>query len=467
MGLFDRFFGKDEKINDEVEKIFGKKATSESFKEVSDALKINAKQEADIGDKILSLYDKKSQGNIQKEILDKYLKDSREVLNSKLIKKEEIKAELSEMDGIDDKTKEDVAEKLSEKTDDSDKSMDPKSKLKSEIYKTLYEEMYKGYTKNVLDMKNAQFYAGNIALGGKCAVEMIAFEKNLENIEMSYHRVTGKNFSNVKEITKKRDEFNQKFQYTQKGINNEVGAKVYILKEMYQKREARYREYIKALTDPSKTNLEKEVYKKDYEKANISLLNNMPSLKEYTIELDEQGEHEKLANETGVGNKSAIVNNEFDRNSFKAKSGDVEKVSESQTVEDLETTIIEKQEAQEKNIEYASLHSKDQREKGNYEVSKDINDAQTSARVMEENIDQTSPKADHEEAKKEVREEEKQYDNTFFSNLKAGVETGMTEEQAKRELDDETRKKAYEEEQKAKSQSQEMVRTIKKTGKKN
>ena len=160
--------------------------------------------------------------------------------------------------------------------------------------------MYTDYSSKVLKIKDAQYESMEIALGTKDAIEILAMEKNLEKIDLLYHNHTGKNISDVKQIKEKKQDFKSKFDYNQRGIENNTDNRTALINRLYSIREEKYLMYIKALKDPNKSPQEKALFKQDYEKANLDLIQNIPSLSEYTKDLQIQGKNEKLAKEANL-----------------------------------------------------------------------------------------------------------------------------------------------------------------------
>ena len=226
MGVFDRFIsnisGRDYNINDQLAAVYSPKQTTQAYKEIARSLRPRIKETVTINDQILQKYDKVNKDDIQNELMKKYLKLSRDDLNQqeiarKELEKQQIDSEVDKtLEGTDQKTKEQIKKDLLEEEKDGKKELsekDKKKELQARIYKAAYTRMYKDYTGTVLNIKDAQFAAMGIAVSSKAAIEMLAYEKNLEKLELMYHRTTGKEFSQDKDIKQKRQDFKSKFAY--------------------------------------------------------------------------------------------------------------------------------------------------------------------------------------------------------------------------------------------------------------
>lgn len=432
MGVFDKFIsnisGRDYNVNDQLAAIYGPKQTTRAYMDVARSLKGNIKETATINDQILQKYDKVNKDDIQNELMKKYLKLSRDDLNQqeiarKELEKQQIDAEVDKtLEGTDQKNKEQIKKDLIEEKDDKKEvsEKDKKKELQARIYKAAYTRMYKDYTGTVLNIKDAQFAAMGIAVSSKAAVEMLAYEKNLEKLELMYHRTTGKEFSQDKDIKQKRQDFKSKFEYNQKGINATTDERSKEINRLYAIREEKHRKYIDALTDKSKTPQEIAMYKKEYQDANLDLIAKVPSLQEYTKDLDIQAKNEKLAKEAGLENKTAI-NNRIDNRNLDDTKNRSEKVTESKMADLIEDVQKTEDRRDEMNFEYSKNIQKSELEKGNYDAAKEIGDTQTSRRVYDENIEKTPNQSTIAETKKDVEKQQDRNDDMFFDSLRAGV----------------------------------------------
>lgn len=480
MGVFDRFIsnisGRDYNINDQLAAVYGPKQTTQAYKEIARSLRPRIKETVTINDQILQKYDKVNKDDIQNELMKKYLKLSRDDLNQqeiarKELEKQQIDSEVDKtLEGTDQKTKEQIKKDLLEEEKDGKKELsekDKKKELQSRIYKAAYTRMYKDYTGTVLNIKDAQFAAMGIAVSSKAAVEMLAYEKNLEKLELMYNRTTGKEFSQDKDIKQKRQEFKSKFEYNQKGINATTDERSKEINRLYAIREDKHRKYIDALTDKSKTPQEIAMYKKEYQDANLDLIAKVPSLQEYTKDLDIQAKNEQLAKEAGLENKSAVNNRIDNRNLDDAKNRS-EKVTDSKMAKLIEDVQKTEDRRDEMNFEYSKNIQKDQLEKGNYDAAKEIGDTQTSRRIYDENIEKTPSQSTIAETKKDVEKQQDRNDDMFFNSLRAGV-NDMDDidaddiERVERIAKEEIMKKAHEEQIKQQTDEQYQRERRKKT----
>jgi len=238
---------------------------------------------------LLSIEDKDLQYSLAVKIFDEKL-SVREV--EKLVKnigkerpqkKEENPQQTAIYQNLEEKMKAALGTKVSinRKNEQKGKISDVKDKkkeLQTKIYEATYNRMYRDYASKVMNIKNNQFEDMAIAIGTREAIEIIAMEKNLEKIDLLYHNHTGKEIENVDKIKTEKEEFKSKFDYNQKGIEHDTQKRSLKINELYAKREEEYKKYIKVLKDPAKSPQEKALYKRDYEKANLNLLQNIPSL---------------------------------------------------------------------------------------------------------------------------------------------------------------------------------------------
>ena len=431
---------------------YGEKATYSAYKSVEKIKISRFKETENINDLLLDFYNKKNQENIQVELFEKYYKMSKENINSMFLEEQQVDKQVDEtLKGEDKKTKDQVKKQIKEENKD-EKSKNKKDDLETRIYKTMYKNMYKDYADKVLQYKDNQFDDMDVALKDKQAFETLALEKNLEKVELMYYNKTGKNFSSDKKITEQRKDFKNKFEYNQRGIENTTDDRMQRINMLYKIREEKYREYINALTDKTKSPQEKYLYKKEYEKANYDLIQNVPSLQEYLNELQSQEKNEDLARKKGLENKSA-VNSRFDEKSFK-NSGKSEKVTESSTAEFIDKSTIEQQQREVKNLEYVNNIQESELDKGNTFTAHAIQNAQETKNIANKNINE-SPQKDVSDLKEEVQKNEQYNNRDFINDLRSEVKSGMTLEEAKEAMRDDIKEKNYDEN--IKSQEDEYV----------
>lgn len=431
---------------------YGEKATYSAYKSVEKIKKSRFKETENINDLLLDFYNKKNQENIQVELFEKYYKMSKENINSMFLEEQQVDKQVDEtLKGEDKKTKDQVKKQIKEENKD-EKSKNKKDDLESRIYKTMYKNMYKDYADKVLQYKDNQFDDMDVALKDKQAFETLALEKNLEKVELMYYNKTGKNFSSDKKITEQRKDFKNKFEYNQRGIENTTDDRMQRINMLYKIREEKYREYINALTDKTKSPQEKYLYKKEYEKANYDLIQNVPSLQEYLNELQSQEKNEDLARKKGLENKSA-VNSRFDEKSFK-NSGKSEKVTESSTAEFIDKSTIEQQQREVKNLEYVNNIQESELDKGNTFTAHAIQNAQETKNIANKNINE-SPQKKASDLKEEVQKNEQYNNRDFIKDLRSEVKSGMTLEEAKEAMRDDIKERNYDES--VKSQEDEYV----------
>ena len=453
MGFFDFLRGNTRSIEETfIVSKYGEKATYSAYKSVEKIKKSRFKETENINDLLLDFYNKKNQENIQVELFEKYYKMSKENINSMFLEEQQVDKQVDEtLKGEDKKTKDQVKKQIKEENKD-EKTKNKKDDLETRIYKTMYKNMYRDYADKVLQYKDNQFDDMDVALKDKQAFETLALEKNLEKVELMYYNKTGKNFSSDKKITEQRKDFKNKFEYNQRGIENTTDDRMQRINMLYKIREEKYREYINALTDKTKSPQEKYLYKKEYEKANYDLIQNVPSLQEYLNELQSQEKNEDLARKKGLENKSA-VNSRFDEKSFK-NSGKSEKVTESSTAEFIDKTTIKQQQREVKNIEYVNNIQESELDKGNTFTAHAIQNAQETKNIANKNINE-SPQKDVSDLKEEVQKNEQYNNRDFINDLRSEVKSGMTLEEAKEAMRDDIKEKNYDEN--IKSQEDEYV----------
>ena len=443
MGFLDFLRGNTRSIEETfIVSKYGEKATYSAYKSVEKIKKSRFKETENINDILLDFYNKKNQENIQVELFEKYYKMSKENINSMFLEEQQVDNQVDEtLKGEDKKTKDQVKKQIKEENKD-EKTKNKKDDLETRIYKTMYKNMYKDYADKVLQYKDNQFDNMDVALKDKQAFETLALEKNLEKVELMYYNKTGKNFSSDKKITEQRKDFKNKFEYNQRGIENTTDDRMQRINMLYKIREEKYREYINALTDKTKSPQEKYLYKKEYEKANYDLIQNVPSLQEYLNELQSQEKNEDLARKKGLENKSA-VNSRFDEKSFK-NSGKSEKVTESSTAEFIDKSTIEQQQREVKNLEYVNNIQESELDKGNTFTAHAIQNAQETKNIANKNINE-SPQKDVSDLKEEVQKNEQYNNRDFINDLRSEVKSGMTLEEAKEAMRDDIKERNHDE----------------------
>lgn len=433
MSFLDRFsglktiFGKsrDFNVDDNLARFYGKNVATQSYDEILDLTKRKFKDTIDISDQIIEKYSKTTKDDVQAELMKKYLKLSQDDLNKEAIAREKLEMQTMEeevdssIEGVDKNTKEQVKKDLKEQAkEDKEKGKEPtspkdkKKELQTKIYEATYNKMYKDYAYRVMKIKNAQYASMAIGLETKEAMEIIAMEKNLEKIDLLYHNHSGKDISSVKRIKDEKTKFKSEFNYNQKGIENNTQERARKINLLYVIRAEKYEKYIRALKDQSKTPQEKYLFKQEYEKANLNLLQNIPSINEYTKDIEVQQVNEEMADKENLSKKTAI-NNRIDN-----PNGKVEKVSTSKTA-DLVYDIKDTEEKRDANVLDKSMKIQDDElNKGNYAVAKQIGDAQRDKRVYDDNIKKEPVQSTISQTKKEIDKEEGRSDSDFFNSLR-------------------------------------------------
>ena len=238
MGFFSNLFRSNSSSNDALFKKYSKADISVACKEVEKSSRVVFKETMDINDAIISKYNRINKEDIQNELLKKYLKMSQDEINRQFLDEQLINEEIDEnLEGVDKQTKEEIKEDVLKDKDENPKSKDRKAVLQEKIYKAAYSKMYDDYTYKMLKVKDTQFDNLDIAVDGKKAVEMLAYEKNLQNLELTYNKRTGKKLAQDKDIYKKKEDFNSKLNYDQKGINREVDERIARLTMLYKIRD--------------------------------------------------------------------------------------------------------------------------------------------------------------------------------------------------------------------------------------
>lgn len=433
MGFLDRFSGlktifgksKDFNVDDNLARFYGQSVANQSYDEILELTKRKFKDTIDISDQILEKYSKATKDDVQAALMKKYLKMSQDDLNKEAIAREKLEMQTMEeevdssLKGVDKDTKEQVKKDLKEEAkEDKEKGKelsnpnDKKKQLQTKIYEATYNRMYKDYAHRVMQIKNAQYASMAIGLKTKEAMEIIAMEKNLEKIELLYHNHSGKDISKVKKIKDEKAKFKSEFNYNQKGIENNTNERALRINILYMIRAEKYEKYIRALKDQSKSPQEKYLFKQDYEKANLDLLQNIPSINEYTKDIEVQQVNEKMADKEKLS-KTTAINNRFNN-----PDGKVEKVSTSRTA-NLVYDIKDTEEKRDANsLDKSMKMQDDELKKGNYAAAKEIGDAQRDKRVYDDNIKKEPEQSTIAQTKKEIDVEEGRSDSDFFSSLR-------------------------------------------------
>ena len=180
---------------------------------------------------------------------------------------------------------------------------------------------------------------------------------------------------------------------------------------------------------------------------NLDLIQSIPSLSEYSKDLQIQGKNEKLVKDANLEKRSA-VNSRFDN-----KDGKVEKVTESKMADNIYDVEKEQKERDARTFEESQIHQRDSLKKGDYRAAKEIGDAQRDKRIYDENIEQMPEQASVTETKREVREEEQKSDANFFASLRQvnNIEDKSPEELEKivedrnEDIEDKIKENAYKE----------------------
>ena len=383
MGFFSNLFRSNSSSNDALFKKYSKADISVACKEVEKSSRVVFKETMDINDAIISKYNRVNNEDIQNELLKKYLKMSQDEINRQFLDEQLINEEIDEnLEGVDKQTKEEIKEDVLKDKDENPKSKDRKAVLQEKIYKAAYSKMYDDYTYKMLKVKDTQFDNLDIAVDGKKAVEMLAYEKNLQNLELTYNKRTGKKLAQDKDIYKKKEDFNSKLNYDQKGINREVDERIARLTMLYKIREEKYREYIEVLTDDNRTPQEKYMYKKEFEEANLDLVQTLPSLDEYSKDLDTQVKIEEEIKKAGIKETSL----------FNEKSGKEQNGSQSRTADKLERSFMEQDKNEYRSDKETNYIVKKEIEKGNLENASEIVEMQDKESEYDRSIQEKDSK---------------------------------------------------------------------------
>ena len=235
-------------------------------------------------------------------------------------------------------------------------------------------------------------------------------EKNLEKIDLLYHNHTGKEITQVQRIKEKKEDFQQKINYNEKGIQNIASEQANSLDRLYKVRAEKYEKYIKALKNPSMSDQEKAMYKKEYQEANLDLIQNVPSLQEYTKDLEIEGKNQELVDEAELKQPTAATKYMYDQEGAEKLNPDASK--------EIHRVQEDKLKRDEMAYEKSRIQQEDAMQKGDVGAAKDIMDAQRQGNIYEENIDKVPEQATISEINKEQAEEQRTSDSNFARSLR-------------------------------------------------
>lgn len=425
MGFFDRFtgflkrstFSKDYNINDRLMSYYGEEATVDSYLEIEKLTENKFKETLDISDQILDKYKEKNNDDIQKELMKKYLKLSQDDINRQMLVDEQQESEQIDKELEGQNLSEEEKKKIKEETLEQKRkgeipedTKDKKKALQTRIYEATYNVMYKDYTEKVTDIKNAQFDGRDLSIDTKEAMEIIAMEKNLEKIDLLYHNHTGKEITKVERIKDKKEDFQHKMNYNEKGIQNMASEQAKNLDRLYKIRAEKYEQYIKALKNPNVSNPEKAMLKKEYQEANLDLIQNVPSLQEYNKDLEIEGQNKELVEEAELKQPSAATAYMYDNPKEQDTKPDAAK--------DIDRVQEDKLKRDEMSYEKSRILQEDAIKKGDIEAAKKMGDAQREGNIYEENIDKVPEQATISEINEQQEMEQRTSDSNFARSLR-------------------------------------------------
>lgn len=420
MGLFDRVknvFSKDYDPNDKSANFYGYNLKIDTYAEIEKMTSKEFKETLDINNQILDRYKEKNNDDIQKALMKKYLKLSQDDINKQmLIEDEQEKAEMDkELEGqnLTEEEKEKIKEDALEQKRKGEIPLDEKDRkkaLQTRIYESTYNVMYKDYAQKVEKIKNEQFDSRDISLGTEQAMEIIAMEKNLEKIDLLYHNHTGREITQVERIKEKKEDFQHKMNYNEKGIQTIASEQANSLDRLYKIRAEKYEKYIKALKNPNMSDQEKAMYKKDYQEANLDLVQNVPSLQEYTKDLEIEGKNQELVEEAQLKEPTAATKYMYEQEGAEKLNPDASK--------EIHRVQEDKLKRDEMAYEKSRIQQEDAIQKGDVNAAKDIMDAQRQGNIYEENIDKVPEQATISEINKEQKEEQRTSDSNFARSLR-------------------------------------------------
>jgi len=423
MGIFDRFTGilkrnefcRDFDLNDNLMRMYGEETTMDAFLEIKKESKGKFKETLDINDQILEKYKEKTGDDIQKELMKKYLKASQNEINNELALDEaqennQIDEELKDKN-LSDNEKEKVKKEIKEDTKEvSSEGKSKKEILKNRIYESTYNVMYKDYAHKVENIKNRQFNDRDLSIGTKEAVEIIAMEKNLEKVDLLYYNHCGKNITQVEKIKNNKENFEHKMNYNERGIQNIALEQVRSLDILYKIRAEKYEKYISALKDPTKSQSEKAMYKQEYQEANMKLIQNVPSLSEYTKDLEVKEKNQQLVKEKNIKGTSVVKGYMYVNENEIKQQPDVKET----------LTNVQKEKLQRDDIGYNRSISEQNEalDKRKIGVAKDISEAQRESNFYDKNIDEVNKSKNKYSIKEENEKQERFSDKNFANSLR-------------------------------------------------
>ncbi len=420
MGLFDRvrnYFSKDYDPNDKSANFYGYNLKVDTYAEIEKLTNREFKETLDINNQILDRYKQKNNDDIQKELMKKYLKLSQDDMNKQmLLEDEQEKAEMDkELEGqnLTEEEKEKIKEDAIEQKRKGEIPLDEKDKkkaLQTRIYESTYNVMYKDYAQKVEKIKNDQFDSRDISLDTKEAMEIIAMEKNLEKIDLLYHNHTGKEITQVQRIKEKKENFQEKINYNEKGIQNIASEQANSLDRLYKIRAEKYEKYIKALKNPSMSDQEKAMFKKEYQEANLDLIQNVPSLQEYTKDLEIEGKNQELVDEAELKQPTAATKYMYDQEGAEKLNPDASR--------DIYRVQEDKLKRDEMAYEKSRVLQEDAIQKGDLGAAKQMGDVQREGNIYEENIDKVPEQATISQINKEQKVEQRTSDTNFARSLR-------------------------------------------------
>ncbi len=427
MGFLDRFTGiksifgksKDFDYNEKLEQMYGKEMVVGSYDEILKLTNKKFKETLDLNDQILEKYSKENGEDIQKKIMNKYLKESQDEI---LLEEQQIENEVDDVtkdiDGVDKNTKDQIKKDLEEEQKEDNKKgkvpdeKDRKKVLQAKIYEATYNRMYKNYANKVMRIKNAQYDSMAIGIGTAEAVSIIAMEKNMEKLDLLYHNHTGKDISQVQKIKENKEHFKSEFENNQKGIESRTDDRARRIEMLYKIRNEKYEAYIKALKDPNQSPQDKYNFKRQYEEANLDLIQYIPSMEEYTRDIQIQEKNEELAKDANL--KQSAINSRI-QNTDALRT----KVTDSKIVENIQDIRKEEFKRDDISLEKTQTQQRDALNKGDYVAARQMDKAAQSKRIYDRNIENMPEQSNIAQTKKDVQTEENRGEADFRASLRA------------------------------------------------
>ncbi len=219
----------------------------------------------------------------------------------------EISNEALDGEEVDEDTKEEAIQEA-EKEDSKGRELTAQE-IRAIVRKEVYKQVYEKYAHDILEYKKVQAKKENIttfSLDSKSAIRCIRTEKYLNNLERSYKNYAGyynldnKNLENEPEIKEMKKAFEDEVKKYDKHIDRSVEDNLETIRALNNRRNEIAKKMSEIAQNDPNFSEKMDALQEEYMNVTFKINALKPSVEDYEKQLNEAGDIERIAHESGI-----------------------------------------------------------------------------------------------------------------------------------------------------------------------